>query len=355
MSSRLHISLLSVGLAACAGQSSRPDITELEQGLNILDAEDADWGMAVAYVKGEHVVYFETRVGTMKPEIYRTVYAGDPANEMDFRFVDENGLTFYYQRGGDRFVDPTWADDINGSWAAVETYPVDEMNAKWALAQEAMAALKVDLPSGFAAHVYDAVQIVDRPAPSSDPQIKANFDKAQAQAEATGDKTFGWRWADGNQWLDSYRYTGTVGCFFWVCGYHSAVRMARGYPSVIDVGDACNHGRCWWGGGMGYGCDAYGWNSGGASIFPEENGDGNGAGTAVGGGCWTPYNWNSGGYDHLCNSDAAYEIWQAKNARWNTDRGDYYSFTWDNGGHNYACNCNNNNDCDGDWKAPGCY
>ena len=28
------------------------------------------------------------------------------------------------------------------------------------------------------------------------------------------------------------------------------------------------------------------------------------------GGCQTAYNWDSGGYDHLCNDDTAYEVWQ---------------------------------------------
>jgi hypothetical protein len=100
---------------------------------------------------------------------------------------------------------------------------------------------------------------------------------------------------------------------------------------------------------MGYRCGSYGWTNGG--WITGENLTNS---TAVNGGCATPYNWMSGGYDHLCNSDSSYEMWQAKSGSYQTSQGDHYSFVWDNGGHNYACNCNNNNDCDGDWKYPGC-
>jgi hypothetical protein len=115
--------------------------------------------------------------------------------------------------------------------------------------------------------------------------------------------------------------------------------------------NSCNHGRCYNASGMGYHC-----TSGSGSLAAASrtiNGETNSNNVGVSGGCSTPYKWLSGGYDHLCNSDGAYELWQAKSASRSTSRGDNYGFTWDNAG-NYACNCNNNSDCDGDWNRPGC-
>jgi len=150
-------------------------------------------------------------------------------------------------------------------------------------------------------------------------------------------------------WYETDLYWGKVGCFAWICGYHSATLMWV-YTNGWSLGqNACNHGRCQ-SDGLSYKCytSSNRWISGGII-----NGETNRNTTAVSGGCLTPYNWLSGGYDHLCNSDGAYQLWQAKaGSKW-TARGDQYSFTWDDRG-NYACNCNNNNDCDGDWKVPNC-
>ena len=45
-----------------------------------------------------------------------------------------------------------------------------------------------------------------------------------------------------------------------------------------------------------------------AQISGEQNGS-----SSIGGGCLSSYSWNSGGYNHLCNDDSAYELWQVKN------------------------------------------
>src|SRR5689334_24833467 len=106
--------------SACAfgcANNDRPTVSSLEQGLNLIDVSDPTWGMSTAYVKGEHVVYIETRVGTLKPEFYRMVYEGDSTHEMDMRWVDEQGRTFLVQRGGDNFVDPSWETEIEASVA----------------------------------------------------------------------------------------------------------------------------------------------------------------------------------------------------------------------------------------------
>jgi hypothetical protein len=118
---------------------------------------------------------------------------------------------------------------------------------------------------------------------------------------------------------------------------------------------ANNHGRGAYDSGMGYDC--YSWNGGGwfqygvhlsGSTASGATGNWDGAG-----GCQTAYNWDSGGWDHLCNDDAAYELWQAKSGSSSTSQGDAISFTWTSNGH-FACACQNNSGCDGDWSTPNC-
>jgi len=97
-------------LAAAIGCTSsatdtRPPISELKQGLNMIDIGDPSWGVAAAYVKDGHVVYLEQRLGALKPKAYRDESPEQPANEIDMRFVDETGKTFFVQRDGDTFVD----------------------------------------------------------------------------------------------------------------------------------------------------------------------------------------------------------------------------------------------------------
>ena len=103
-------------LAGCsASVSQHPPTSQLKEGLNLLDIKDPTFGMSAAYVKQGRVLYFETRVGQLKPEIYRMDTPNEPQYEMDMRFVDAENHTIYAVRGGDNFADPTWAADIVAS------------------------------------------------------------------------------------------------------------------------------------------------------------------------------------------------------------------------------------------------
>jgi hypothetical protein len=327
--------------------ADRPPVGELKEGLNLLDTRDPSWGSNAAYVKNGRVVYLETRVGALKPEIYRLTWPEDAPNEIDVRFVNQAGRTFFIQRGGDNYVDAQWHADIA---AHQNQKPLDpaELDLDLQLAKEAAGAYRIAVPTSFADHVLQMNALDREPLPSKNAELRQRF--TEAKAALAKDQAYSWQWADGGRWIDTHLFSGSTGCFAWICtAKHSATRMYKDYPSLTLVQNACNHGRCYNGSGMGQNCGSYGWNAGGGWL----NGETNSNTTAVSGGCATPYNWNSGGYDHLCNSDAAYELWQAKDARSDTSRGNELSFTWDNAG-NYACNCNNNNDCDGDWNRPGC-
>ncbi len=344
------------GVMGCSNSSERPTVGTLHEGLNMLDVTDPTWGTNTAYLKDGRVIYIETRMGALKPEVFRLTAPDQPANEIDLRFIDQNGISFFVQRGGDTYVDPTWAADIQArSQEALAVDPA-ERNLDWALAQEAGLAFAAQAPAAFRDHTHDIQEFASRPSVPNDPELRralvevAKDHPIPAEEAAKGSYT-----ASG--WMQTYTalYSGRV-CSAWICvADHSATIMYVN-PNVgywIQAISANNHGRAWNGSGMGYRCysGASAWQYG-TTI------NGSTAGGATGGsdgqgGCQTPYSWNSGGYDHLCNSDAAYELWQGKEATQNTSRGGNISFTWDGPG-NYACNCNNNNDCDGDWTRPNC-
>jgi hypothetical protein len=345
-----------VGLVGC-NNVDRPAVTQLQEGLNLLDARDPSWGTNAAYVKAGRVIYIETRMGSLKPEIYRAQAPNEPANEIDVRFVDQKGGTFFVQRGGDSYVDPTWAADIRKHADQTLRATQADRDMDWVMAKEAGTLYVKALPATFKDHGHD-IEVFSKRAPvSRDPELKqALVDVAKEHPIPAAEVGKGW-WGNST-WLQTYTalYSGKV-CRLWICpADHSATIMYVnpnvGYWQMAI--SANNHGRGYNGSGMGYRCysGASAWKQYGASVSGSTAGDSTGAWDGQGG-CQSPYSWNSGGYDHLCNSDAAYELWQGKEATWATSRGNDTTFTWDGPG-NYACNCNNNNDCDGDWTRPNC-
>jgi len=79
------------------------------------------------------------------------------------------------------------------------------------------------------------------------------------------------------------------------------------------------------------------------------------------GGCQSGYSWSSDNNAHLCNDDAAYELWQAKNGSMNTQYGGNYNFWWGTSqgasGWGSAFTSVGDFSCDypsGDWNTPNC-
>jgi hypothetical protein len=346
-------------LGCASSPTTRPPVEELKEGLNLIDVSDPDWGVSAAYVKQGHVVYVEQRVGALKPQVYRDTGAADePQNEIDMRFVDQNGVTFWVQRGGDDYVDPTWSAEIND--ALQHPAPALDRNADFALAKEAADVLSKSLPKDFAALAYHPHAFAQRPVPSEDPNLAGRLDEIEAKRPDTayGDWYSGESW----WWLQGDLYDKKV-CYVWVCvARHSGVAMWAyngGWGLAVN---ACNHGSCPGSSNVTYRCSS---NSGVWRQWISLTGESSG-GNSVGGGCRTNYSWNSGGWDHLCNDDSAYELWQIKNGsqgdgnQWN-ENGNMYSFIYNGPGTggdgswvNYACNCGANNSCNNDWSRPIC-
>jgi hypothetical protein len=349
-------------------------VSELKEGLNILDSHDAKWGFNAAFVQAGRVVYIESRTGPPKPEVYRNDAPEEPANEMDLRFVDQGNHTFWAQRGGDAWVDSSW--DIKMTKELDPTITPAARDQDYTVAQEGAKALVAALPAAFKDHSYHLGIFSEMVPPTRDPQLMAKIGEFDQKApQPPKEKAYGY-YADST-WtqLYAYKYSKPTGCFFWVCGgSHSSVAMYAN-PNVGAwqyVIAACNHGTC--PGGSGMRADCYSWNGGGWFQYGvQQNGETQGGVTGSGdgtGGCQTAYAWDSGGYDHLCNDDSAYELWEAKlGSQWTYkgfENGDAIGFQYAGSGScrgslcgsgspaYFACDCQTFNGCSGDWNTPAC-
>ena len=338
--------------------NSRPTIDELKPGLNMIDTEDPTWGIEAAYVKDGHVVYLEQRLGALKPQAYRDEAPNEPANEIDMRFVDETGKTFFVQRGGDTFVDPTWSADINMSLK--NPAPDNDRVRDFEMARQAASLFAHAAPPALKPYAFHAEQYAARPAPSDDPEMIKKVDSIEASRPA--DSAYGNYGFGGSWWFEGDLYSKSTSCVFWYCpAKHSGVAIWA-YQTTWQLAVlACNHGSCPGQSSMSYNCYSTSgvWRSD-ATLSVETNG-----GSSIGGGCLTSYSWNSGGYNHLCNDDSAYELWQIKNGSpggYSLDtNGNGYDFVYngpgtggDGGWVNYACTCAYNNGCNNDWSRPIC-
>jgi hypothetical protein len=349
--------LAAVGCTSSA-TDSRPTIDELKPGLNMIDTSDPTWGVEAAYVADGHVVYLDQRMGALKPQAYRDEAPNEPANEIDMRFVDETGKTFFVQRGGDTFVDPTWSADINTSLK--NPAPDNDRIRDFEMARQAASLFAHAAPPSLKPYAFHAEQYAARPAPSDDPEMIKKVDSIEASRPA--DSAYGNYGFGGSWWFEGDLYSKDTSCAFWYCpAKHSGVAIWA-YQTTWQLAVlACNHGSCPGQSSMSYNCYSTSgvWRSD-VTLSAETNGD-----SSIGGGCLTSYSWNSGGYNHLCNDDSAYELWQIKNGGaggWTLDtNGNGYDFVYngpgtggDGGWVNYACTCAYNNGCNNDWSRPIC-
>lgn len=328
---------IGLGVTGCAiDETPRlPPAGELAQGINIL-AADPDRGVVGAYRDGEDVVYFETRVGYTKPAIIREAFPDEPDREIDMRFLDKDGVGFYYQRGGDHFVDPTWAADFD---EALRNPLVDaDRVTDFALAKAAGQAFPRVAAPELAAHSFHLGVHGERLTPSEDPVM---IRRAEAIRNTPPPEVSSATWSRSGWWyLEADMYHSTVAVF----GTHGSVALwawPDGGSSWQLAMNACNHGTC--AGGGWYVCTTVG----GWKYNPQFNGETTTSTGTVSGACATSYHWDGGSGYHNSNDDTAYELWQAKEGTPYTSRGDHWSFSWQAPNKLYRCNGNN-----GRWTAP---
>lgn len=131
------------------------------------------------------------------------------------------------------------------------------------------------------------------------------------------------------------------------------------YTWVLAI-NANNHGRAYNGSYMSYDCYSNGGWFYNATISGSTATGATGAYDGLGG-CQTAYSWSGSNNQHLCNDDAAYELWQAKDGSMNTRFGGNLNFNWSSsqgasgwgssfsGVSAFACNYPS-----GDYNTPNC-
>jgi len=362
----------SVGsLVGCASNapttSSRPGAAQLKEGLNVLEMKDPTVGLSAAYMQNGRVVYIETSVGSLKPEVYRNDSPEAPANEMDIRIVDHNDYTFYAMRGGDNFTDPSWASDIARSYAP--TAPDTDRALDMAIARQAATELIQAAPASFKDHVFHLNAFLEKANPMTDPKLVQNQATLEGKHTTPEQKAYG-TYANG-AWTEVYAEKWSmplVELTWFYAASHSATELyayysgAPGNTWVAEFG-SCNHGNC--PGGSKMSADCYSWNSasnvyaGGITVSGSTTSSLTGNNDGYGG-CQSAYNWDSGSGSHLCNDDAAYELYQTVHGTTNqsgwaiTNQSSHCRGSLcGSSPSNFACNCANGA-CSGDWNTPNC-
>jgi len=219
------------------------------------------------------------------------------------------------------------------------TYVPDAQRARdFELAQAAGIAFPKVAPPSLVSHTFELRAHGARLTPAQDPRLLA---RAAEIAAIKKPEVANATWSAGGSWyLEGDMYTKSVAGF----GSHGGVVMWAYDTSWKQALVAYNHSD--WS-GMGFACySVSGWRTN-----PSLNVEGNMSISVVSGGCSTNYNWGApfaGSNQHNSNDDAAYELWQAKEATPYTSQGSMSNFQWQATNKHYGCTGGNMR-----WTAPG--
>ncbi|MEQ9079437.1 MAG: hypothetical protein RLP09_36595 [Sandaracinaceae bacterium] len=253
---------LSLGLVGCANDVDEVGDAppELEEGLTVLQAEEG--GLSLAYRRADVVIYLQALRGrATAPE-----YQQDPLSpkfEVDARMTDDQGYIFYSQQGGDAWLDPVWAEDLERQ---IDDRPeADDNRVLFELAGEAAAVLRESIaaqvgptlaealePEIHALHTFgvrapslyaeqhevmnDMLRARDLPVlePTPDGDVAYGSDKG-------GNDSSPIQLGSGYYYLALHEagISGTLGI-----GRHSSTALYRWQSAWVHVHNTCNHGRC---------------------------------------------------------------------------------------------------------------
>ena len=289
--------------------------------------------------------------------MYRDDAPDEPANEIDMRFVDENGKTFFVQRGGDQFVDPSWATDVNASLA--NPAPDEQRVRDFVIAREAAGCSRTrrrrsssrTLPR---VGVRRAPRAVGR---SGDDQ-EGRLDRGEP-AGRRGLRHHSW---GGSWWFEGDLYDKSTSCVFWYCpAKHSAVAIWAYQTSWQLAVMACNHGSCP-GNGTSYECysTSGAWRTN-ASISASRTAARRSAAAASRATAGTAAATTTSATTTRPTSCGRSRTAAPGNGGSLDTNGDGYNFVYNGPGTggdgswvNYACTCAYNNGCNNDWSRPIC-
>lgn len=322
-----------VGCAAETGTSPVPSTESVPEGLTVLPSTD-DTHLNIAYRQQNTTIFLQANRGHLAPAPYQPK-EGAPVYEVDARFVADNGRTFYLRRGGDEFVDPTWAEDF----ARDQATPMPSISNEklFAMAQEAAELLdakvaeQLEAPKvALHAQELDALRSFGKTAVTQFAVNKEMLVAHRAKVnEVVKEIPYGSGGGDvNNVYLGAnYYYIAVHRKSIYLFGEHSATQTNswNGSAWLVQV-DMCNHGEC--AGGMGRKC---------LLQYYERTNVPNYYGGFELQTCKTGYDAFSGGGGHNCHDDSRLQLSNFHHGNWN-------------GGYNQWCNGGG-----GGISAPSCY
>jgi hypothetical protein len=321
-------------MVGCAAETTTPPVPSTDKvadGLTVLSTTD-DTHLNLAFRKEGITIFLQANRGHIAPEPYQ-VKDAPTVYEVDARFVADNGRTFFLQRGGDEWVDPTWGEEF----ARDQATPMASISNEklFAMAQEASELLDVKLPVQLGAEkltlhtqTLGAIRSYGKVAVAEFAANKVLLAAHRAQlGEAVKEIPYGSGGPDvGNIYLgQNYYYIALHRKSIYLLGEHSATETwswnGSAWATPVYM---CNHGECSY--GMGRKCLL--------QYYERLNGTYNGFDLQT---CKTGYDAFSGGGGHNCHDDSRLQL---SNFHHNNSNDGYSQ--WCNGGG-------------GGIGAPGCY
>ena len=245
--------LLAMG---CTEQQPAANTEALPQGLSVLQADDTH--LSMAYKQGDTVIYLEALRGQRTADMYQQDPQA-PRYEVDARFVSDDGNIFYSQRGGDNWLEPKWAEQLERRNALA---PTRESNERlFQLATAAAQAMDAQLRAELGAERAALLEPLARPlrgfgltAASLYAEHKQRMlehkrdDGVFPEGEVPGEVAYGDdKGGDCDDWVtfgSNYYYIAVHDGSTAVIARHSATRLYEWRGYWAQVHDSCNHGRC---------------------------------------------------------------------------------------------------------------
>jgi len=254
---------LFVSLSLVFGCTPVSENTEasLEDGLTVYSISETS--VSLAYKKGDLVIKMDALRGARTPDMYQQD-PDAPKWEVDAKMTDGEGRIFYTARGGDNWVDPTWAAELELQPELFEDRMPNE--ALYLLAAEAAAVLDAQVAAKAGDAMAMKVTPLLRPlrnfgasAPMVYFQHKLRLHEHLAQiglmnpdddpvvTGPNGEVLFGSGGTTCDAWTtysSNYYYIEVHDKSTAVIARHSATRLFQwlGYWSWVH--DNCNHGTC---------------------------------------------------------------------------------------------------------------
>ncbi|MGO8999806.1 MAG: hypothetical protein ACLQVI_41300 [Polyangiaceae bacterium] len=348
----LGICVIALGVVAAGCSSGAPSPTSTQQGgLTVLHSDPAV-GVSVSFSENGRVVFLETRVGAPKQAIYQKSFPNEPLFEMDARVVDQEGRAFELTRGGDAFVDPTWAPDAMANNHLTSVAEGVQRDNDFAIARDAAQAFAAQAGPELADHVFHLTNLTHI-VPREDPGLQA--EAAVLRAQRVGDVAFNSNGCSSNTQegkIYTAALTAAEGLVSAISGAQHSTVGGWNYNHCTDTWDqqvnACNHGPCAQSSTVTLGCNSQSGAEAAPALLDYWVDEPSGTTGTVSGACTSKYGivvaditwFGAGNPDHVCNDDSAYELEEIKQHTKSTSYGTGANFAATLTG-DQAYNCQN--------------